>query len=131
MGWQAATAPVQTSISLVLYSDLTSKETACSRSSLESYRRGQCTDRTGAQRRHGPLLRRHAAVAVPWTDRVDVVRTSQVSVSGYVVDALLVRPDGYICWARTAQDAALPTTDAPTPAELVDSLIQWFGQPER
>ncbi|MFJ8768722.1 FAD-dependent monooxygenase [Streptomyces clavifer] len=72
-----------------------------------------------------------ATAATPWADRVDVVRTPQMSVSGSAADALLVRPDGYICWARTPQDATLPTGDAPAPAELVGTLIQWFGQPER
>ncbi|MFF0018473.1 FAD-dependent monooxygenase [Streptomyces sp. NPDC005374] len=72
-----------------------------------------------------------ATTATQWADRVDVVRTPQMTVSGSVVGALLVRPDGYICWAQTTQDAARLSGEVPAPAELVDSLIQWFGQPVR
>ncbi|MEV1069939.1 hypothetical protein [Streptomyces sp. NPDC050263] len=34
--------------------------------------------------------------------------------SGAVVNALLVRPDGYICWARAARNDAAPTKFTPT-----------------
>jgi hypothetical protein len=72
---------------------------------------------------------RHATTAKPWADRVDVVRTSELSVSGAVVDALLVRPDGYICWARSARNNETPTEFAPVQNGLADSLHRWFGHP--
>ncbi|MGW2521392.1 FAD-dependent monooxygenase [Streptomyces sp. NPDC001617] len=72
---------------------------------------------------------RHAATAKPWAERVDVVRTSRLSVSGTVADALLVRPDGYICWARMARSTT-PTQSVPVQNALADSLHRWFGHPE-
>lgn len=61
------------------------------------------------------------AAAGPWTDRIDVV-TAGARPAGALadVDAVLVRPDGYIAWIGSAGsgDAGLP-----------DALTRWFGQP--
>ncbi|MFJ8768725.1 FAD-dependent oxidoreductase [Streptomyces clavifer] len=73
----------------------------------------------------------HVTTAKPWADRVDVVQTAEVSVSGSLVDALLVRPDGYICWARPAQTDESLTEGEPSQNGLADSLARWFGHPER
>ena len=62
-----------------------------------------------------------AAVAEPWTDRVDVV-TSVSRPEGALADveALLVRPDGYIAWTGSGGSGA---------AGLTDALSRWFGAP--
>jgi 2-polyprenyl-6-methoxyphenol hydroxylase-like FAD-dependent oxidoreductase len=54
------------------------------------------------------------AVAVPWTDRVDVVQASSDTPPA---DAVLIRPDGYVAWAGGA-DAT---------AALGQELTRWFG----
>ncbi|MGW2863252.1 FAD-dependent monooxygenase [Streptomyces sp. NPDC001205] len=51
----------------------------------------------------------HAKVADSWSDRVD--RAGQ----GADTEPMLIRPDGYVCWAGT---------DNPEPA-----LAHWFGEP--
>jgi len=53
---------------------------------------------------------RFAKVADLWSDRVDR--------AGHGVDteAVLIRPDGYVCWAGD-------------PAELEPALARWFGEP--
>ncbi|MCP2260638.1 bifunctional hydroxylase/dehydrase [Streptoalloteichus tenebrarius] len=57
------------------------------------------------------------AVAEGWADRVDVVRASAPELPG--VDAVLVRPDGYVAWA--APDAEGERLDV--------ALGRWFGPP--
>jgi hypothetical protein len=56
---------------------------------------------------------------LPWADRVDHVRAA-ASIPGDtdVPEALLVRPDGYVCWA--GQPGIQPST-------LTESLTSWFG----
>jgi hypothetical protein len=49
-------------------------------------------------------------VADRWTDRVD--RTG----GGTAAEPMLVRPDGYVCWAGD-------------PDELEPALARWFGRP--
>nr|WP_042183559.1 FAD-dependent monooxygenase [Kibdelosporangium sp. MJ126-NF4]CEL15653.1 Salicylate hydroxylase [Kibdelosporangium sp. MJ126-NF4]CTQ90308.1 Salicylate hydroxylase (EC 1.14.13.1) [Kibdelosporangium sp. MJ126-NF4] len=51
---------------------------------------------------------RFAKVADLWSDRVDSV--------GQGADAMLIRPDGYVCWAAD-------------PDELEPALVRWFGEP--
>ncbi|MGF1426818.1 FAD-dependent monooxygenase [Kitasatospora sp. LaBMicrA B282] len=55
-----------------------------------------------------------AGPAAPWTDRVDRATTPDPA-----IPALLVRPDGYVCWAA-APGAGEPET-------LVAALERWFG----
>ncbi|MCD2198068.1 FAD-dependent monooxygenase [Actinomycetospora endophytica] len=57
----------------------------------------------------GPYL---AAIAEPWSDRVDHVRATS---SGAPAAALLVRPDGYVAWAGGDADG------------LKAALPRWFG----
>jgi 2-polyprenyl-6-methoxyphenol hydroxylase-like FAD-dependent oxidoreductase len=57
-----------------------------------------------------------AAVAAPWSDRVDVV-TAKIEGDG--ASALLLRPDCYVAWAT---DAAEPGGD-----EVRAALARWFG----
>ncbi|MFI1919156.1 FAD-dependent monooxygenase [Nocardia sp. NPDC020380] len=56
-----------------------------------------------------------AAAAARWSDRVDIVLAP-------VPDSLLVRPDGYICWAAPSSEPG---------AALGSVLAQWFGRPPR
>jgi bifunctional hydroxylase/dehydrase len=61
------------------------------------------------------------AVAEPWTDRVDVVVTaSRPGQAPADVDALLVRPDGYLAWIGSGGSGT---------AGLADALSRWFGAP--
>jgi hypothetical protein len=53
-----------------------------------------------------------AEAATPWSDRVDRVGR------GAPAEPMLVRPDGYVCWAAT------------TPETLRPSLTRWFGTPK-
>ncbi|MEJ8644293.1 FAD-dependent monooxygenase [Streptomyces sp. MS1.HAVA.3] len=59
--------------------------------------------------------------AEPWTDRIDVV-TADSRPEGALADveALLVRPDGYIAWIASGGSGA---------AGLTDALNRWFGAP--
>jgi bifunctional hydroxylase/dehydrase len=61
------------------------------------------------------------AAAQPWTDRVDVV-IAQSRPEGALADveALLVRPDGYLAWIASGGSG---------PAGLTDALSRWFGAP--
>ncbi|MEV7598788.1 FAD-dependent monooxygenase [Kitasatospora sp. NPDC089797] len=57
-----------------------------------------------------------AGPAAPWADRVD--RTGR----GAATAPLLIRPDGYVCWAGTADPADRAVT-------LRSALTRWFGAP--
>lgn len=61
------------------------------------------------------------AAAAPWADRIDVVTTSSRP-SGALADveAVLVRPDGYIAWIGSGESGV---------TGLPDALTRWFGQP--
>ncbi|MGW5106015.1 FAD-dependent monooxygenase [Nocardia sp. NPDC004123] len=70
-------------------------------------------------RGHGLLLTTDPAfvrTAAPWSDRVDIVELTTLPLPGEPAEALLVRPDGYVCWT------------APGP-DLVAALTTWFGAP--
>lgn len=60
------------------------------------------------------------ATVAPWADRVDVV-TARPHVDPWTnldgVDAVLVRPDGYVAWLANGRG----------PAGLTDALARWFG----
>ncbi|MET9970182.1 hypothetical protein ABZZ80_30755 [Streptomyces sp. NPDC006356] len=60
-----------------------------------------------------PGSRRALAEAAPWAGRVDAVEVPELP--GLATEAVLVRPDGYICWA-----SGTPLTEA---------LRRWFGAP--
>ncbi|MEU8478755.1 FAD-dependent oxidoreductase [Streptomyces hygroscopicus] len=68
---------------------------------------------TGATRRWG-------ALADAWAGRVDAVTAA--ALPDVPADAVLVRPDGYVCWAATASDDTAPE-------RLTDALETWFGAP--
>lgn len=61
------------------------------------------------------------AAADPWTDRIDVL-TAHVRPAGALaeIDAVLVRPDGYLAWV---------SADGRGAVGLADALTRWFGQP--
>ncbi|UQA92609.1 FAD-dependent monooxygenase [Streptomyces halobius] len=77
---------------------------------------------------HGVLLTlspdpHHAELATPWKDRVDLVTATDVLERGPAVEglsAVLIRPDGYVCWAGSAADDTEGLTSA---------LRTWFGSP--
>ena len=50
------------------------------------------------------LADRTAIAAADWRDRVDVV-AARCDERAAPADALLIRPDGYIAWVASAQDA--------------------------
>jgi bifunctional hydroxylase/dehydrase len=52
-------------------------------------------------------------IAGPWADRVDIIGTAG-PIDG--VEAILVRPDGYVAWVSGTGD-------------LTDALARWFGKP--
>ncbi|MFD5164276.1 hypothetical protein ACFWMJ_40595 [Streptomyces hawaiiensis] len=79
---------------------------------FETLNPAECTGR-------GVLLTADSAfvdAARPWADRVDVVLVPESLLPGEGADALLVRPDGYVCWAT-------PTKGMET------ALATWFGTP--
>jgi hypothetical protein len=55
------------------------------------------------------------AAAAGWADRVDLVPARHADARLDGVDAVLVRPDGYVAWA------------APTDVTLPHALRTWFG----
>ncbi|HEY4017178.1 MAG TPA: FAD-dependent monooxygenase [Pseudonocardiaceae bacterium] len=59
---------------------------------------------------------RYARTAAPWRDRISVTEVGELPEAG--VDAVLVRPDGYVCWVATGTQ--------PLPA-LGLALNTWFG----
>ncbi|HEV2780627.1 MAG TPA: FAD-dependent monooxygenase [Actinophytocola sp.] len=58
------------------------------------------------------------AAAAPWVDRVDVVTAALDPPGLDGVDALLVRPDGYVAWVGTGGSGS---------DGLADALTRWFG----
>ena len=64
-----------------------------------------------------PELREAAA---PWVGRVDTVAARQHDCES-PLDALLVRPDGYVAWLAP---------DGPDAGSLTDALTRWFGPGE-
>ncbi|KAB2343601.1 FAD-dependent monooxygenase [Actinomadura rudentiformis] len=61
------------------------------------------------------------AAAAPWTDRIDVITAASPTAGALAdVEAVLVRPDGYIAWAGSGGSG---------PAGLPDALHRWFGMP--
>ncbi|WP_067881324.1 FAD-dependent monooxygenase [Nocardia vermiculata] len=66
-------------------------------------------------RGRGLILDRTGALTVAgWSDRVDLIADSTVALD---VPALLLRPDGHICWIGEQQ------------RDLDDHLARWFGRP--
>ncbi|HEY4452786.1 MAG TPA: FAD-dependent monooxygenase [Pseudonocardiaceae bacterium] len=59
----------------------------------------------------------HARTAQPWRDRITVTEVAKLPEVG--VDAVLVRPDGYVCWVATGPDSLTWLTIA---------LSTWFGK---
>jgi bifunctional hydroxylase/dehydrase len=63
------------------------------------------------------------AAARPWAHLVDVVTTTSHPAGALeTVEALLVRPDGYIAWIGSGGSGA---------AGLPQALARWFGQPRQ
>jgi bifunctional hydroxylase/dehydrase len=66
------------------------------------------------------------AAAAPWNDRVDVVTATLHAVGAGTplegVDAVLVRPDGYVAWVGSGRSGA---------EGLPDALTRWFGQSQK
>lgn len=62
---------------------------------------------------------RYTETARPWSARVDLVPVPELP--SYHADAVLVRPDGYICWVASAGD----TTES---VKRLDAALRgWFG----
>jgi bifunctional hydroxylase/dehydrase len=65
-----------------------------------------------------------SAAAAPWKDRIEIVTVSARPAGLPAdVDAVLVRPDGYIAWIGTGQSGQSG------PVGLADALARWFGPP--
>ena len=64
--------------------------------------------------------RRYADSARPWLDRIGV--TEVADLPGVAADAVLVRPDGYVCWV-----AAEGGSDEGALRRLPETLSRWFG----
>jgi hypothetical protein len=58
----------------------------------------------------------HARDSAPWADRVGYMRATPID--DVPAKAILVRPDGYVCWVSGSH-------------ELQDALNSWFGAPRR
>ena len=65
---------------------------------------------------------RYLDVARPWSDRVDATVVPELP--GLPADAVLVRPDGHVCWVAT-----VPSATADDTTQLEDALHGWFGHP--
>jgi bifunctional hydroxylase/dehydrase len=63
---------------------------------------------------------RTAAAVAPWRDRVDIV-TAVPRGGRRRIDAMLVRPDGYVAWIGA---------DGSGPEGLPAALATWFGSPD-
>ncbi|KOV61147.1 FAD-dependent monooxygenase [Streptomyces sp. MMG1121] len=61
---------------------------------------------------------RFGTLAGPWSDRVDIVTVD--ALPDYDADAVLIRPDGYVCWAATGAEAAARQ-------RLEEALWTWYG----
>ncbi|MGH8778837.1 FAD-dependent monooxygenase [Paraburkholderia sp.] len=68
--------------------------------------------------------RRHAIMAEAWLPRVTATVVPELP--GVAADAVLVRPDGYVCWLTAAG-----TSTAVAEAGLLSALEQWFGSANR
>ena len=62
----------------------------------------------------------HAEAARPWLPRISVTEVADLAVVG--ADAVLVRPDGYLCWVAAGADSA-----ADSLPRLLAALTQCFG----
>jgi 2-polyprenyl-6-methoxyphenol hydroxylase-like FAD-dependent oxidoreductase len=71
---------------------------------------------------------RFSGTSRPWGDRVSYVSVRSSELAG--VQAVLIRPDGHVCWLE-----ALPGADEASPPvetghqQLVAALRHWFGAP--
>ncbi|MGV9558618.1 FAD-dependent monooxygenase [Streptomyces sp. NPDC003522] len=59
-----------------------------------------------------------ADLAQDWADRVDIVTATFTPAPHTPLDAVLVRPDGYVAWTAPGSDHT-----------LTDALTRWFGTP--
>jgi 2-polyprenyl-6-methoxyphenol hydroxylase-like FAD-dependent oxidoreductase len=59
-----------------------------------------------------------AQLAEDWADRIDVVTGAWADDPDPALDAVLVRPDGYVAWTSPGSDD-----------DLTDVLAHWFGTP--
>ncbi|GLZ39904.1 FAD-dependent oxidoreductase [Actinokineospora sp. NBRC 105648] len=69
---------------------------------------------------------RYLELARPWSDRVDA--TTLPELPDLTADAVLVRPDGYVCWVAPADGSPSDTTD--NTKRLDGALRTWFGRPQ-
>ncbi|MEU6475501.1 FAD-dependent monooxygenase [Streptomyces sp. NPDC047017] len=81
--------------------------------------RGLLLDLTG-----DPAVR---AYADGYADRVDVITTRCPTRPGLA--ALLVRPDGFVAWAKDTEPAAPSTSTSTSTDPLPAALERWFGTP--
>ncbi|MGH3433417.1 MAG: FAD-dependent monooxygenase [Thermocrispum sp.] len=90
---------------------------------------GELTAPDGRRTRIADLLRHGRAVLVAadgsgafdrvtagWTDRIDVITGTTPPRTGSPLDAVLIRPDGYVAWTSPGAEAT-----------LADALGRWFG----
>jgi len=61
---------------------------------------------------------RPGRLAEGWADRIEVISGTWATGHEPAMDAVLIRPDGYVAWAS-------PGTDG----HLIDALGRWFGTP--
>ncbi|MFE9429228.1 FAD-dependent monooxygenase [Kitasatospora sp. NPDC006697] len=66
-----------------------------------------------------------AEVAAPWADRVDRVGRAGLLGQEGQGEPMLVRPDGYVCWAGDAKGA----DGAAENGDPAAALRHWFGEP--
>ncbi|HEY3503601.1 MAG TPA: FAD-dependent monooxygenase [Actinocatenispora sp.] len=85
--------------------DLTTADGPVRLSTVQHDGRGVLLDLTGGR----------SAAASAWSDRVRYVAAT---VDDPEADAVLVRPDGHVCWVASADD------------DLADALTYWFGAAE-
>jgi hypothetical protein len=65
--------------------------------------------------------RRYAEAAEPWLPRITVTETAELS--EVAAEAVLVRPDGYVCWV-----AAEEGSGGESLLRLPAALAHWFGK---